>query len=64
MLFDPEVFREQFERESVSFALFAHQIGMSGAEDNIDEVGKFLNDLRQGAQNAFQFPCSAKEDQR
>ncbi len=51
MPFYSQVLGQPLEGEPVGFALLTHQVGMRRAEDDIDEVGKFFDHVRQGAKN-------------
>ena len=44
---DAEIACHPFEAEPIGFALLADEIRMRGAEDDVDDVGKLANDLRQ-----------------
>ena len=47
VLLDLVLLGQPFQAEPVGFALLAHQVGMGGAQHDVNHVGKLRQDLRQ-----------------
>ena len=53
VIFDAVVIGEALEGEAVAFALASDELGMGGAEDEIDDVGMLADDFGQGLDDVF-----------
>ncbi len=58
---DAEILRQPLEAEPVGLAVFPHQVRVGRAEDDVDQVGKFFDDGRDGAQHRLD-PLVGREE--
>ena len=61
---DIEIAGEAFETQPVSLALVAEQVRVGLAHDDVHDVGKLPDDLRQGAQGVLDALVRRKQPER
>src|ERR1700693_3109476 len=64
VLFDLVLLGEHFQAHAVSFAMLAEFIRMGCAQDNINNLGKFLQNLRQGVEHILDALIRRKQAER
>ena len=61
---DPVFADKPLETETICFAMIAKEIGMRGAENNIDDIWKFGDDLWKRVENVFNSLIGRKQSKR